>query len=182
MRLRLKSTSLTMKIIGWFQIIGGVLGLGAVAYLMLNTGQVSGGVMLIFLIGISLFIFSIYAGRHLLIKDNPTFGLILSSINQGLQLFQWKILGWGMLYSSGTQFSVGLETKVDESSRGLLFNFNFKSIYSEFEFAIMSGDNFRLRINLVALLILIVLVDILKEIKRGQETSTDSLVVENKIG
>jgi hypothetical protein len=170
MRLRIKSTTLTMKIIGWFQIVGGVLGLAAVASLMLNTGEVSGGLLLIFLIGTSLFIFSIYAGRHLLITDNPAFGLIMSLINQSFQLFQWKILGWGMLYAAGTQFSVGVGTKVDEGSKGFLVNFNFKSLYSEFEFAIMSGDDFRLRINLVALLILIVLADILKERKQGHVT------------
>ena len=181
MRLRIKSTLLTIKIIAWFQIIGGILGLGAVAYLMLNTGEINGALLLIFILGLSLFIFCIYAGRQLLILDKPTFGLIMSIINQGLQLFQWKILGWGMLYAAGTQLSVGLESKVDESSRGLLINFNFKSIYSEFEFAIMSGDNFRLRMNLVALIILIVLVDILKEIKRGQEVPTDSLADKSSI-
>jgi len=48
MKLRIKSTNLTVKIIGWLQIIGGIAGIGLMAYLMLNTGEINGALLLIF--------------------------------------------------------------------------------------------------------------------------------------
>lgn len=55
MRLRIKSTKLTLQIISGLQIVGGITGLGLVAYLMLQTGPINGAILLIFLMGLALF-------------------------------------------------------------------------------------------------------------------------------
>jgi hypothetical protein len=63
MKLRIKNTELTLKIISWLQIIGGIIGIGLIIYSLLNTGELNGPLLFIFLTGISLFIFSIYVRR-----------------------------------------------------------------------------------------------------------------------
>ncbi|MEO5980025.1 MAG: hypothetical protein ABIS36_09720 [Chryseolinea sp.] len=178
MRLRIKSTTLTLQIIGWLQIIGGVTGLGLVAYLMLQTGTINGAILLIFLIGLELFSYSIYSGKRLLTDEEKETGIILSIINQVMQLFQWSILGYGLSYSSGAEITLGVQ--------GLTFKFNFAAIVSTFKMAINSDDGFFMKINLVALLIIFALADILKELKtknedpeiEGQQIQTEELRVE----
>ena len=88
MRIRIKSTTLTLQIISWLQIVGGVTGLGLVAYLMLQTGTINRAILLIFLIGLGLFSYSIYSGKRLLTDPEKGTGIVLSIINQVVQLFQ----------------------------------------------------------------------------------------------
>jgi len=87
MKLRIKNTSITLKIIGWLQIIGGILGLGVMAYIMYQTGTITGIVLLLLLIGIGLFSFSIYSGQLIITELHKSRGIIYSIINQFLQLF-----------------------------------------------------------------------------------------------
>ncbi len=178
MRLRIKSTPLTLQIISWLQIVGGVTGLGLVVYLMLQTGPINGAILLIFLTGLGLFSYSIYAGKRLLTDAEKGTGIILSLINQVLQLFQWSILGYGLSYSSGAEIALGIQ--------GLTFKFNIAAIVSTFKMAINTDDEFFLKINLIALLIIFVLVDIFEESKEesreseieGQEVQNDELRLE----
>jgi len=175
MRLRLKSTILTLQIISWLQIVGGVTGLGLVAYLMLQTGTINGAALLIFLTGLGLFSYSIYSGKRLLTDAEKGTAIILSIINQIIQLFQWSMLGYGLSYSSGAEITLGVE--------GLTFKFSFSAIVSTFKMALNSDDEFFIKINLAAVLLIIVLVDILKELKNKngeqetvkQEIQTDEL-------
>ena len=120
MKLRIKSTALTLKLIGWLQIVGGLTGLGLVAYLMLQTGTINGAILLIFVIGLALFSYSIYAGKSLLTDQQKTAAIVLSIINQVAQLFQWSMFGHGLSYSSGAELTLGI--------KGLAANFNFSAI------------------------------------------------------
>src|SRR5688572_14400055 len=105
MRLRIKNTTLTLQIISWLQIVGGVSGLGLVAYLMLQTGTINGAILLIFVIGLGLFSFSIYSGKRLLTDETKRTAIILSIINQVVQLFQWSLFGFALSYSSGAEIT-----------------------------------------------------------------------------
>jgi hypothetical protein len=166
MRLRIKSTTLTLQIISWLQIVGGVTGLGLVAYLMLQTGTINGGLLLIFLVGLALFSYSIYSGKRLLTDNDKRTGIILSIINQVMQIFQWTMFGYGLTYSSGAEIALGIQ--------GLEFKFNFAALISSFNMSINTDDEFFIKINLIAVLLIFVLVDILNEMKdtRGEEIET----------
>jgi hypothetical protein len=155
MRLRIRDTSLTLKIIGWQQIVGGIAGIGVIAYLMLQTAAVNGGVLLIFLTGLALFIYSIYVGKSLLTDENKRVAIILAIINQAFQLIQWSMFGYGLSYSSGAELTVGI---VDTT-----FKFDLAIITSKFQMSINSDPDFLLKINLFAFLVMLVLVDILNE-------------------
>lgn len=170
MRLRIKNTILTIKIISWLQIIGGVTGIGLVAYLMLQTGTINGAILLIFIIGLGLFIYSIYSGKRLLTDENKTTGIILSIVNQIVQLFQWSMFGYGLTYSSGAELALGVQ--------GLSFKFNFAALISSFKMAINTNDEFFIKINIIAVLLIFVLVDILKELKGKKDEPGETLTEE----
>ncbi|HYG38633.1 MAG TPA: hypothetical protein VD908_08445 [Cytophagales bacterium] len=177
MRIRIKNTSLTLKIISWLQIIGGVTGIWLMAYLMLQTETITGPLLLIFLIGLGLFTYSIYSGGRLLKDSDKSTGIILSIINQIFQLFQWSMFGFGLSYSSGAELVLGIE--------GVSFNFNFAAVMSNFNMSINNDNGFFIKINLLAVFIIIMLVDILAELKEkkqeeieSQEINIDELIIE----
>ena len=161
MRLRIKSTEFTIKVLAWLQIFGGIIGIGVMAYVMLNTGQINGGGLLIILIGLALFIFSIYAGRRLLDKRTLKLGIILSIINQGFQILHFKIEGFGFSYSSGSELLIGYKENI---------SFNYGLISSTFQMSLNTDSSeFYLMVNVLAMFLLFVLFDIWDEIKEDNE-------------
>ena len=157
MNFRIKNTNLTIQIISWLQIIGGINGLGLMGYIMLQTGTITGGVLLILLIGVGLFGYSIYSGKRLLTNNKKESAIILSIINYSLQLLQWKLLGYGLTFGSGAELTIGIKERS--------FTFNFSAFFSSFNMSINSDTEFYLKVNLVAILIIITLFDILREFK-----------------
>ena len=165
MKLRIKNTHFTLTIIGWLQIVGGIAGLGLMAYLMLKTGTINGAILLMFLLGLGLFGFSIYSGKRLLTPGDKKMGIILSIINQVPQIIQWNLLGYALIYASGFQVAIGM------ANIGLSFGLSV----STFQMAINSGGDFLFRINFAAIIIIGILGDILSELK--QENVEESPVV-----
>ena len=165
MILRIKNTGLTIKIISWLQIVGGVTGLGLVAYLLLNTGTINGPVLLIFLTGLGLFSYSIYSGKRLLTDDNKKTGIILSIINQALQIVQWSMFGYAFVYSAGAELTIGLQETT--------FKFNISALLSSFQMSIKSDSEFLFKINVIAILVIYVLVDILNELTDNADMKTE---------
>lgn len=159
MDLRIKNTPFTLKVIGWLQLIGGVFGWGIIASMLMKTGEITGPVLLIFFIGFGVFALSMYAGKSLIVDENKIYGIQLSIINYSFQIFQFYLLGYGLVYSSGAEFAVGFES--------LAISFDV-ALLSKFEMALNSGDEFLFQINFFAVLIMVILVDILKEIKNKE--------------
>jgi hypothetical protein len=156
MKLRIRDTSLTTRTLGWIQIIGGIYGVGVVSWLTINLGEVNGAILFIVLTGYSLFAFSITSGIRLLIKRTLKLGLILSIINHSLQIFQFKLLGYALTFTSGTAFAIGFNEG---------FEFNFAIISSEFNMAINTDDTeFIFMVNILAIFIIAVLLDIWNEL------------------
>lgn len=139
--------------ISWIQIIGGITGLALIAYLLLQTDAIKGPVLLIFLMGISLFLFSIYSGNSLAFDANKKKGFILTIINQSLQVLQWNILGYGISYSSGAELLVGI--------KGAAMNFRIAAFTSTFKMSIHSNDTFYFNVNLASVLIIILSINYL---------------------
>ena len=166
MPLRIKNTTLTLKLISWFQIIGGITGLGLVASLMLKTGAISGAILFIFTVGIGIFWYSIYSGKRLLTDGIKRNAIVLSIINQTAQIFQWSMFGYGISYCSGVGVTIGIEE----------VSLSFSGIMSTFEISINNGSDFFIKANLIAILVILILLDIHKELRgvtkekiRGQE-------------
>jgi len=148
---------LLIKILGWLQIIGGLFGIGLMGKLMLQTGTINGALLLIFLLGVSLFIFSIHTGKKLLLDADKKQGIIISIVNQSLQIVQFNLLGYGFSYSSCILISVGI--------KGTFFSFNFEAALATFQMSIGTDDPSFIRVNIVAILLIALLANILKAIK-----------------
>ena len=162
MKIRIKNTKITTIIIGWIQIIGGIYGIGLMSRLMLQQNNpINGAVLLIVLLGLSLFIFSIYSGRYLLNSNKIKLGIILSLINFVLQVVNFRFSGYSLTYSSGIDLIVGVNNG---------FNFEFGIIRSLFSSSINTDNkDFALSINLASLLIIWILVDIYDELFDNKE-------------
>ena len=144
MKPRIKNTDITIKVIGWLQILGGILGFVTIGKLLLRTDTINGPVLLLFLIGISLFIFSISSGRYILSKSNLKLGLILSLINFCLQLLNIEISGYGLSYSLGFNLLIGIDNG---------FKVHLGLIDTIFSMAINSKDtDFIVKVNVVAII------------------------------
>lgn len=145
-----------VSIVSWLQILGGIVGLAVIANLLLQTEIINGALLLIFLTGIGLFLFSIYAGKELFVDRNKK-GFIVTMINQSLQLFQWNIMGYGISYCSGPEILIGI--------KGFALIFNV-SLFSAFSMSIRSSNDSFISVNLVPVLIIILLVRSLNKIKQ----------------
>lgn len=164
MRLRIKSTKTTIKVIGIFQIVGGIIGLGMTSWLLMNTSTINGAVMFIFLLALFLFVFSIQSGNLLLQKPNLKKGLIYSCVIQALQVFHIGAGIYEFAFYSGARGTLGF--KLGEG-----FNFNFAATLSGFNFTIKAGEpEYYFYINFVAVLVLITVVSIMQELKEKEKT------------
>lgn len=157
MQLKKITINLIFKFIGWFQIIGAISGLCLIGSLLLSTGTLNGPLLLIYLVGIFLFIFSLYAGKTLIVGIHRPDYIVYSFINQALQLFQWSLFGYGLTYSSGTSISVGF--------KGISVALDFSTFMSSFEMFINSSNEFYIKINLVAAILIIILFYIKNKVK-----------------
>ena len=114
------------------------------------------------LIGIGLYSFSIYAGSLMVKRRNEKMAIILSILNQSLQIFQFKILGFGLTYST-LSFAIGYKPPE------IAFQFTPLS----FSASIQSGDEFFILVNVVPVLVCGVLLNLLDSVKLNiPETSS----------
>lgn len=174
MKLRIKNTKTTVIIIGWLQLIGGIYGLGLVSNLMINIESLNGAILFILLFGLSLYILSIKAGYNLLVDENKKIGIILSIINYAFQIIQWKILGYGLWYSTGIETTVGIKV--------LSLHFDLKLTSPSFNMSIStSKEEFYFLVNLFAIFLIIVLIDVFKEKNKEKKLNSDIEMTENSI-
>jgi hypothetical protein len=94
-----------MKTLGWYQIVGAVVGFSLVAKQLMTVGGLTGGFFLAILIATALFSFSLYCG-NLLRKANMK-GLQLSVWNQALQVLQIGVSVITFEYYSGIKVAFG---------------------------------------------------------------------------
>lgn len=120
-----KKSKIKLKIFGWYQIIGGVVGVLLTLYLLALTDQLTGLMMILYLIAFGLYSFSIYSGR-ILLGNNHERGLNLSILNQAMQVVSFTLLGYGFMYVSGMMFLVSIKA---EAGVKINFNFSFTSTW-----------------------------------------------------
>jgi len=115
----MKKTETQIKILGIYQIAGGVLGLlfTFIFFSKLFFGNKS--VLTIILSSILLFSFSVYCGFLLLTKKYDK-GLNLSIINQIIQVISFSVLGYTFEFCSGIFLKFGLDLTSDT-----LLTYNF---------------------------------------------------------
>lgn len=150
-------------LLGWYQIIGGIIGFILTAIIPFNTTLTSFFQIIHLGIGFLLYSFSIICGTLLL--KSRTKALTLSLINQFFQILFISILGFGFRYSSGIFFTIGIEL----SNGNILFEAGASSWQVEWNW---ESDSKAIHINIIALA-LIILIDNLRRKYNDTPVSTE---------
>ncbi len=145
-----------IKAIGWYQLLGGIVGIGFMLRLITKIQAMNGSLFLIILVGLGLYLFSIYAGSLMIKRVNEKRAIIISIVNQSLQIFQFKMLGFGLTYSTLLSLTIGYNPPEIE------FHFDAFTLFSG---TILSGDEFFIFINIIPVLICGVLLSLLDSVK-----------------
>lgn len=134
-----------LKRLAYYQIAGGIIGIILTIYLIEQTVTITGLVLLIYLLAVGLYSFSIYCGR-LLLKGEYELGLKLSTINQSLQIFSFALMGFAFKFVAGlylgfsidytndfkfaTKFSFSaLQINMNTDKELITLGFNFFAVY-----------------------------------------------------
>lgn len=133
----LKQVEKEIRILGYYQLIGGIIGIGTIALSFIAIERI------IFLVIMVLpFLLSIYAGTQCL--RNKSNKLFISKINQTLQVISFSLGGFGFSYCAGVYLGIGIDTTND-----FIFKFNFGLSTINFTINSLSETSFILT-NLVA--------------------------------
>jgi hypothetical protein len=175
-----KKTKIKLKILAWYQIVGGILGILLSFWLLAHTDPISGLILILYLIAFGLYVFSIYCGRLLLIDKYST-GLNLSIINQALQILSFSMFGYSFMYVSGMMFLGEITMFQDDNGfrLGLHFLSSGKELFVGFNFFPFSqwrlffnseGTPFQLAINFLAIYLIYFGYKLLKTTKHEKIT------------
>ncbi len=176
MKFRIKSAETTILIVAIYQILGGIWGFGLIAWLLLQTQELNGPILLIYLISIALYCLSANAGLVLLRKDYKR-GLILSFINQAFQVVAIAIGGYKFDFISGAKLAGGFNF-----TNGFFMNLNF-ALTSEFNMSWNSGSTFYLYINFLAVFLIYVIADLYDDFakKKTNAEEINQLVINDDV-
>jgi hypothetical protein len=144
-----KQTSTKFKVLGIYQIAGGIIGLILTSWLIGQRHAFSIIVIMLFAIAIALYCYSIYCGTLLVMQKVA--GLTHSLVNQFLQLVSFSIAGYIFQYTSGIFVSVGIDL-----TNSLSYKLDFGT--SVWRLGFYTGaDVFLINFNVTALYLIIFL-------------------------
>jgi len=136
-----------LKYLAFYQIAGGVLGIGVVIWSLIQAASISGLTSLLLILALVFYSFSFYCGQQLL-KGEVKRALKLSFFNQVIQMFIFSIAGFSFKYVSGLMLSVGIDWTHDFK---LTLNFALSSF--QFNFG-LDKEALEVSINLIAIILL----------------------------
>ena len=154
---------LKLKGLAYYQIAGGIFGIGALIFALAQAGAITGLLLLLYILAFGLYSFSIFCGQQLL-KGNLIKGLKISTINQVIQTIQFAVFGISFQYISGFGFTTGFDITAD---------FKFVSTFSLSEFICnvnYEKDLAIVGINIVAIIVLYFIENLKRKIKTGSIT------------
>ena len=158
-----KSSKIKLRILAWYQIIGGLCGVLMFLWILIQTDQIHGLSWVIFSIILILYCFSIYSG-WLLFGDRLIFGLKLSIINQWLQIVALTFVRFTYMYVAGMELFITIDT-----ANG--FNLGIKYyLGSEATISFYNEEKpFFIGVNLIALILVGLITKLRDTIKREKE-------------
>lgn len=99
-KLLMKKPTLKIKYLGFYQLIGGIVGILNMIRFIPNFTQINGNIFSLLMTIFLLYSFSIYCG-YLLLKQRNIQGLNLSIYNQLIQIIGFGVLGYAFHYTAG---------------------------------------------------------------------------------
>lgn len=156
-----KETESDIIKLGLYQIIGGVVGMLTIFWEMYRIGLMSGLSVLVYLLIILFFAYSIFCGI-LCLKTNEN-ALKYSLANQILQVISFSIMGFAFKYVAGFVLTIGLDlTNSIEFNLGVgisKFKFDFNSLSQRLE----------VDLNLIAFALIYWIDKLMKKVKEEAE-------------
>lgn len=153
-----------MKILGYYQIIGGLLGVLITIRLLIGQETINGLTLFFILIAGCLYSFSIYCGN--LLRKLDLKALVCSKWNQGLQIVEFGLFGIGFRYFSGIYFRFGFNW-----SEKFIPNIDIGLSSWTLSYLPQNMDVIILYVNIVPLLALLLIFKIERDIKIRKELS-----------
>lgn len=101
-----------LNILGYYQLIGGIIGIVITLIFLINQGILNGPLIVLLLTAIILMTYSTYCG-FLLIRKQLNKGIKLSIINQALQIIGFGVLGYSFKYASGVLLGLRIDLTND---------------------------------------------------------------------
>jgi hypothetical protein len=143
----MKRITSNLKYLGYYQLIGGIIGTFNTFRFIPNFDKMNGALLLFFLLIFTLFGYSIFCG-YLLIKKQYSKGLNLSIYNQFIQIISFGVMGYAFSFTSGIYAGIKLNLTNDTI---LTFMFG----YSEANIQINTSSDFtELSLNFVSIVLL----------------------------
>lgn len=137
-----------LKAIAYYQIFGGMIGIGLIIYnLFFQLVSITNYKFIFFLIAAGLYLFSIICGIYL-IKERWEKGINLTIINQILQTIQFSIFGYTFIYVSGLTIYTGIDYTND-----FLLKFDFFLSYFHFSLT-LNEEVLTVGVNLFSLILI----------------------------
>ena len=158
----MEKIALKLKYIGFYQLVGGIVGILNTIRFLPNLTQVNGGIFLILLLIFALYSYSIYCG-YLLIKKRNIKGINFSIYNQLLQIIGFGVLGFAFHFTAGIYAGIKLNLTNDTI---LTFMFG----HSAAMININSNPEFtELSLNIIALILLNLILNLKSKIEKIEE-------------
>jgi hypothetical protein len=155
----MEKIALKIKYLGFYQLIGGIIGILNTIRFLPSFTQINGGVFLILLLIFALFSYSFYCG-YLLIKKKNSKGLNLSVYNQLIQIIGFGVLGYAFHFTAGIYAGIKLNLTNDTI---LTFMFG----HSAAMININSNPEFtELSLNFIALLLLNLILNLKSKLEK----------------
>lgn len=108
----MEKIALQIKHLGYYQLIGGIVGILNTIRFLPNFTQINSGIFLLLLSIFLLYSFSIYCG-FLLIKKRNIQGLNLSVYNQLIQIIGFGVFGYAFHFTAGIYGGIKLNLTND---------------------------------------------------------------------
>jgi len=152
--------------LGLYQIIGGCLGILIFVWEILHVSVISGPAVILILIAIAFFAYSIYTGSQCIKMTEKA--LMHSFINQGMQILSFNMVGYTFKYVAG--FYVGLGIDLTSS-----FRFTYGAGISEINISLFQQtQNIQIGINIIAIIIFVLVDRLSQKVKDEQEIRKDT--------
>jgi hypothetical protein len=151
-----------IKYLGFYQLIGGIIGILNTIRFLPNFTQINGGIFLLLLAIFLLYSFSVYCG-YLLIKKRNIEGLNLSMYNQLIQIIGFAVLGYAFHFTAGIYGGIKLNLTNDT-----IINFMFGHSMARIDINNLNGFT-EISINFIAIILLNLIFNLKSEVEKVAE-------------
>ncbi|MBX9889196.1 MAG: hypothetical protein K2Y30_14810 [Flavobacteriaceae bacterium] len=151
-----------VKYLGFYQLIGGIIGILNTIRFLPNFTQINGGIFLLLLAIFLLYSFSVFCG-YLLLKKRNIEGLNLSIYNQLIQIVGFGVLGYAFHFTAGVYGGIKLNLTNDT-----IINFMFGHSMARIDINNLNGFT-EISINFIAIILLNLIFNLKSEVEKVAE-------------